>query len=295
MPAIPSWLLEPLWDQFAALLPDRPVYDPAHPLGCHQPRIADRIIFEKLIQVLRFGCSYASIADCTCGATTIRERRNEWIKAGIFGKLKQIARESYDRIVGLVLEDLAVDGCITKAPGGGDCAGRSPADRGKLGMKRSLMVEGKGIPLGRVLAPANRHDSPLLVVTLDNSITLSAATQRLKALQALLSRHIAAISGCLASSRRGNAALRSPTSADAPEQPVLDVRNQPDSHRPRRTERRIGATRRGDSTTLGHRSRCPCQHARWAAGRSCPDRSDVARYTGHPAWLAASRRADSCC
>jgi hypothetical protein len=59
VPAIPSWLLEPLWDQFAALLPDRPVYHPAHPLGCHKPRIADRIIFEKLIQVLRFGCSYA--------------------------------------------------------------------------------------------------------------------------------------------------------------------------------------------------------------------------------------------
>src|SRR6516164_10575499 len=42
VPAIPSWLLEPLWDQFAALLPDRPVYHPSHPLGCHKPRIADR-------------------------------------------------------------------------------------------------------------------------------------------------------------------------------------------------------------------------------------------------------------
>jgi hypothetical protein len=69
---VPSWLLQPLWDQFAALLPDRPVYHPSHPLGCHKPRIADRIIFERLIQVLRFGCSYASIADCTCDATTIR-------------------------------------------------------------------------------------------------------------------------------------------------------------------------------------------------------------------------------
>ena len=167
MPAIPSWLLEPLWDQFAALLPDRPVYDPSHPLGCHRKRIGDRIIFEKLIQVLRFGCSYASIADCTCGATTIRERRNEWIKAGIFAELNKIARESYDRMIGLVLEDLAVDGCITKAPGGGECAGPSPVDRRKLGMKRSLLVEGYGIPLGRVLAPANRHDSPLLAPTLD--------------------------------------------------------------------------------------------------------------------------------
>jgi transposase len=167
VPAIPSWLPEPLWDQFAALLPGRPVYDPAHPLGCYRPRIAGRIIFEKLIQVLRFGCSYESIADCTCGATTIRERRDEWIRAGVFGQLRQIARESYDRIVGLVLEELAVNGCIAKAPGGGECAGRSPVDRGKLGMKRSLLVEGKGIPLGRVLAPASRHDSPLLAPALD--------------------------------------------------------------------------------------------------------------------------------
>ncbi|MEV8059836.1 IS5/IS1182 family transposase, partial [Streptomyces antimycoticus] len=32
MPALPSWSTELLWDQFAALLPQRPVYDPAHPL-----------------------------------------------------------------------------------------------------------------------------------------------------------------------------------------------------------------------------------------------------------------------
>jgi len=167
VPAIPSWLLGPLWDQFAALLPGRPVYDPWHPLGCHRPRIAGRIIFEELIQVLRFGCSYESIAGCTCGATAIRDRRDEWITAGIFAGLKKIARESYDRMVGLVLEELAVDGCITIAPGGGQCAGPSPVDRRKLGIKRSLLVEGYGIPLGRVLAPANRHDSPLLAPTLD--------------------------------------------------------------------------------------------------------------------------------
>jgi transposase len=167
VPAIPSWLLSPLWDQFSALLPDRPLYDPGHPLGCHRPRISDRIVFDKLIQVLRFGCSYESIADSACGATTIRQRRDEWIRAGVFAKLNAIARDAYDRIVGLVLEELAVDGCIAKAPGGGQVAGRSPVDRGKLGYKRSLLVEGKGIPLGRVLAPAARHDSPLLAPTLD--------------------------------------------------------------------------------------------------------------------------------
>ncbi|MEU4645778.1 IS5 family transposase [Micromonospora sp. NPDC023814] len=167
MPAVPSWLSGPLWDQFAALLPPRPATDPTHPLGCHRRRIADRIVFDKLLQVLRFGRSYQGIADSTCSATTIRNRRDEWIQLGVFAQLKTIALNAYDRLVGLLLDDLAVDGCITKAPGGGEVAGRSPVDRGKQGMRRSVMVEARGIPLGRVLAGANRHDSPLLESTLD--------------------------------------------------------------------------------------------------------------------------------
>ncbi|MGW1848909.1 IS5 family transposase [Streptomyces sp. NPDC001966] len=167
MPVLPSWLTEPLWRQFAALLPERSIYVPTHPLGCHRPRISDRIVFDKMLQLLRFGSSYQAIADSTCSATTIRNRRDEWIRLGVFAKLRQIALESYDRIVGLVLDQIAVDGSITKAPGGGEVAGRSPVDRGKQGLKRSGMTDGYGIPLGRVLAGANRHDSPLLAQTLD--------------------------------------------------------------------------------------------------------------------------------
>jgi IS5 family transposase len=46
-------------------------------------------------------------------------------------------------------------------------AGRSPVDRGKGGIKRSMVVDACGTPLGIVIAPANRHDSPLLADTLD--------------------------------------------------------------------------------------------------------------------------------
>jgi transposase len=167
VPVLPSWLSEPLWEQFAALLPKRPVFDPGHPLGCHRRRVGDRVVFDKLLQLLRFGCSYQAIADVTCSATTIRARRDEWIRLGVFARLKQLALEAYDRMVGLVLDEIAVDGCITKAPGGGEVAGRSPVDRGKLGLKRSGLVDGYGIPLGRILAGANHHDSPLLAPTLD--------------------------------------------------------------------------------------------------------------------------------
>ena len=161
MPAIPSWLPEPLWDQFAALLPDRPVYDPAHPLGCHRRRIADRIVFEKLLQVLRFGCSYEAIADSQCPATTIRSRPDEWIRAGIFARLKQVALESYDRMVGLVLEEIAVDGCITKTPGGGECAGRSPVDRGNSSEAHVLERCGAGAqPELHLVAGSVAEDRP---------------------------------------------------------------------------------------------------------------------------------------
>lgn len=164
MPALPSFIIDPLWCQFTTLIP--PVID-THPLRCHRPRIPDRIIFDKLIQVLVLGASYTKIADSTCSATTLRTRRDEWIKAGIFEQLEQICLEVYDRIIGLDLTNISVDGCIVKAPCGGEAAGKSPVDRGKRGTKRSLMVDGKGIPIGCVIAGANRNDSPLLAPTLE--------------------------------------------------------------------------------------------------------------------------------
>jgi IS5 family transposase len=75
-------------------------------------------------------------------------------------------------MIGLNLADLAVEGCITKAPCGGEVAGRSPVDRSQQGLKRSVASDGDGIPLGWVVAPANTHDSPLLAPTLETLVGL---------------------------------------------------------------------------------------------------------------------------
>jgi hypothetical protein len=138
-----------------------------HPLGCHRPRVPDRVGFDKLVQGLVFGCACGRIADASCSATTLRRRRGEWSAAGIVARLQAIALEAYDRMIGLDFTDLAVDGCVAEAPGGGEQAGGRPVDRGKQGRKRPLLVEAGGIPLGTVMAPASRHDSPLLEPTLD--------------------------------------------------------------------------------------------------------------------------------
>jgi transposase len=164
VPALPSSVLEPLWVQVAALLPTR--HD-THPLGCHRQRIADRIVFDKLIQVLVFGCGYRRVGDASCSATTLRRRRDEWIALGVAEQLRLVVLAAYDRLFGLELEQLAVDGCTTKAPCGGQVAGPSPVDRRKQGLKRSVAVEAGGLPLAVMPAPANRRDDGLLAATLD--------------------------------------------------------------------------------------------------------------------------------
>ena len=181
MPALEPYLIEPIFEQFEALLPER---ETDHPLGCHRSRVPERIVFEKLVQVLVFGCAYHRIADDTCSESTLRRRRDEWIELGLMERLRRICLEAYDRLIGLQLSDLAVDGCVTKAPCGGEKAGKSPVDRGKRGIKRSMAVDAKGIPLGTVSAPANRHDSPLLV------LTLKAATDTLGSLPEEASVHL---------------------------------------------------------------------------------------------------------
>ena len=164
MPTIQPYIIEPIWEQFSALLPERKI---DHPPGCHRRRIPNRVVFEKLVEILVFGCAYWRIADGSCSESTLRRRRNEWIELGLMEQLREISLDAYHRLIGLELGDVAVDGCATKAPCGGEKAGRNPVDRGKGGIKRSTAVDASGIPLGTVTAPANRHDSPLLGGTLD--------------------------------------------------------------------------------------------------------------------------------
>ncbi len=166
MPAVPVSLFDPVWEQFAVLLPDRPAVVPTHPLGRHRRRVPDRVIFEHVVAALVHGSGYERIATDGCSARTIRRRLREWAEAGLAETLHTLTLEQYDRMIGIDFTDLAVDGCITKAPGGGDTRGRSPVDRGKQGLKRSTVTDAAGVPLHLVSAGANRHDGPLLGPTL---------------------------------------------------------------------------------------------------------------------------------
>ena len=94
--------------------------------------------------------------------TTVRERRDEWIAAGVFETISNEAICGYDRIIGLDLSDVALDGSLHKSPCGGGGTGKNPTDRAKLGWKWSVLTDKVGIPFGWTADGANRNDSVLL-------------------------------------------------------------------------------------------------------------------------------------
>jgi len=156
---------EAVWKAIEGHLPPRP--PDSHPLGCHRPRIPDRDCFDGILARLVTGCSWDVAARlCRASETTLRGRRTEWLAAGVFDKLVEEAIAGYDRIIGLDLSEVALDGSLHKAPCGGEGTGPNPTDRAKIGWKWSVATDLFGIPIGWVIDGANRNDSILLEPTL---------------------------------------------------------------------------------------------------------------------------------
>jgi transposase len=166
MRALDPEVVDAIWEAARPLLPPP---DSTHPLGCHNPRVADRVCFEGIVIRLVTGCSWVDAERLLGGVvsdTTLRARRDEWIAAGVFDQLADEAVAAYDRICALDLSEVSVDGSQHKAPCGGDGTGKNPTDRAKLGWKWSLVADRNGVPFGWAAEGANRHDSILFEPTL---------------------------------------------------------------------------------------------------------------------------------
>jgi len=154
---------------YAAIEPLLPIPDDDHPLGCHNPRISDRVCFEGILTRLVVGCSWETAEQLIRHAasdTTLRARNNEWVASGIFDALADEAIAAYDRIIELDLSECSIDGSQHKAPCGGPGTGPNPTDRGRSGWKWSLLADRNGIPIGWATDGANRHDVILFEPTL---------------------------------------------------------------------------------------------------------------------------------
>jgi transposase len=165
MLALDPRVFAPVWETVESLIP--PVVD-RHPLGCHRQRVDNEICFRGIVARLVTGCSWDTAGRLVgVSETTLRRRRDEWLRAGVFSRLVDLALVAYDRVVQLRLDEVSIDGSQHKAPMGGSGTGPSHVDRGKSGWKWSLATEANGIPIGWIVAAANINDQKLVEDTLD--------------------------------------------------------------------------------------------------------------------------------
>lgn len=167
MRALDPEVVEAVWAAVEGVIP---VPADTHPLGRHRRRVPDRLCFEGMLIRLVTGCSWEDTEQLLgrrVSDTTLRTRRDQWVRAGVFDLVVEEAISGYDRIVGLDLSEVSLDGSQHKAPCGGEGTGPNPVDRAKTGWKWSIAVDSHGIPVGWSVAGANRNDCKLVEPTLD--------------------------------------------------------------------------------------------------------------------------------
>ena len=120
---------EELWSLLEPLLPPRP----AHPLGCHNPRVPDRAAMTAILFVLRTGCHWNALNGTgICSSSSAHRRFLEWTEAGVFEKAWVRALNRYDKLVGIDWNWLSMDGAMSKAPLGGEKAAPTPPTEPRL-------------------------------------------------------------------------------------------------------------------------------------------------------------------
>ncbi|WP_141736808.1 IS5 family transposase [Oligoflexus tunisiensis] len=154
---------EQLWIQMESLLPARPrtTRKGGRPRLQKLKPVADAIFYK-----MRTGCQWNAIPRVFGASSTIHDYFQEWVELGIFERIWKLALTEYEELRGTSWKHQLLDTATVKAPLGGEKTGRNPTDRGKLGSKRSILVDGRGVPLSCEIAGANIHDAQIVQKTL---------------------------------------------------------------------------------------------------------------------------------
>jgi transposase len=153
-----SLLFDQLWQRIEPLLPKKKQRRNVQYAG--RKRAEARKVLTGIIFVLKTGVPWKSLpatSDFPSGHTC-RRRLLEWDKRGVWRRLWQGVLVDLQAEGRIDWERGVVDSSSVRAGHGGEKTGKSPVDRGKLGSKHHLLVEGRGIPLSISLTGANRHD-----------------------------------------------------------------------------------------------------------------------------------------
>lgn len=168
---VASWeLSDILWARIEPLLPKpksryRGRGNKRKHIGGRPPADRRRVM-SGIVYVMRTGCQWNALPKEFGSGKTAHRYFQRWVRAGRFKRMWQSGLNEYDELKGLEWKWQSADGAMTKAPLGGEKTGKNPTDRGKVGTKRSLLVNAQGLPLAIVVSGANVPDGHLLESTL---------------------------------------------------------------------------------------------------------------------------------
>lgn len=155
-------MTDELWAQIQPHLPRR-----SKKTRTGRPRIPDRAVMSGIVFRLRTGCQWKAIPKQFGSGSTCHRRFQSWRKDGVFRAVFVALVAYYDAARGIDWLWMSLDSATVKSPKGGDCTGPNPTDRAKLGVKRHVLTDGRGVPLAVAISAANVHDKRAAIPTLD--------------------------------------------------------------------------------------------------------------------------------
>jgi len=137
------------------------------PARTGRKRIDARGALDAVIFRLRSGCQWNRLPEAFPDDSSVHRTFQRWVRLEVFDSIWAVLLEACEDLGGCEWEWQAADTAMGKARFGGDLVGPNPTDRAKRGVKRSLLVEANGSPLGAVVAGAKIPDARLLAATIE--------------------------------------------------------------------------------------------------------------------------------
>ncbi|CAM4121175.1 IS5 family transposase [Comamonas aquatilis] len=149
-----------LWRQLQPLIP---AFESSAKGGARKVAVSDEAALNGILFVLETGIPWEDLPQSLgyVSGMTCWRRLRDWNASGVWQKLHlaMLARlREHDQID---WGRASIDGSSVPSPLGGRETGPNPTDRGKLGSKRHIVVDGRGIPLVILVSGAKRHDSKM--------------------------------------------------------------------------------------------------------------------------------------
>jgi len=144
-----------LWERIEPLLPK--ATSPGPEGG--RPPVPERDVLEGILFVLKTGIAWEDLpAEFGCSGMTCWRRLRDWHAAGVWQRLQVVLLSELRAEDKIDWSRAVIDSSYVRARGGGEDTGPNPTDRGKLGSKHHVLVDGHGIPLAEEVTAANVND-----------------------------------------------------------------------------------------------------------------------------------------